>query len=295
MNVSINPEITAILDRYLPDGLSLHAALEAALHAQHQGQSLRVTTCGLLKAGKSSLLNALTDHLKKEFFPTGAARTTIRNQTLSHERFIFVDTPGLDATDSDDAEARKGIQDADVLLFVHHPGTGELHGAEVEFLKWIAREPGARTGLESRLVVILSHLDSHQDDMEDILKRVQDQIRACLGIKPHFFSISFTRYCKGQLENKTELVAHSGIPALRQHLVGQFGTLSKHVIQARHARVVETRQCLMTALDAQIQEREIRLVELQKEAQNAEHKLIIDFDKFIGRVRQKFASYKKTS
>lgn len=291
MNSRINPQISVILKRYLPDGPSLNEQLESALKAQHQNHALRVTTCGLVKAGKSSLLNALTDHLKEELFATGATRTTVRNQTLSHEHFIFVDTPGLDATDSDDVEAWKGIQEADVLLFVHHPGTGELHGAEVEFLEQVASQPGARAGLESRLVVVLSHLDSHRKDMDDILARVKRQIRDCLSIEPHFFPVSFTTYRKGKLEGKSQLVSHSGILLLREYLVKQFIILSECAHQARSARVIEIRQNLLKKLDSEIQEREKILTELQKKTQKAERDLIKDFDRLLSHVRTKFAAY----
>jgi tRNA U34 5-carboxymethylaminomethyl modifying GTPase MnmE/TrmE len=69
----VNYSESAMLIRYVSNGAQLLADLDSAIMAM--AQPLRITTCGLLKAGKSSLLNALTDHLETELFATGAVRT----------------------------------------------------------------------------------------------------------------------------------------------------------------------------------------------------------------------------
>ena len=158
------------LSRYLNDGEELIEALTSAFVVTQR--PLQITTCGLLKAGKSSLLNSLTDHLETELFATGAARTTVKNQTLSHQDFVFVDTPGLDATEGDDTEAWKELNMADILLFVHDPGTGELHQDEVEFLLKLASQSSGQYGLDERLLVVLTRLDSNAEAINQISGRL---------------------------------------------------------------------------------------------------------------------------
>ncbi len=75
---------------------------------------VRLVACGLLCAGKSSLLNALIDQHSPECFGTGGGRTT-RDCKAYIARFAdddcrFVDTPGLDADDSDDETAAKEVR-----------------------------------------------------------------------------------------------------------------------------------------------------------------------------------------
>ena len=51
-------------------------------------------------------MNALTDHVDEERFPTGAARTTtIADEYEYGDNILFVDTPGIDVTAADDATA----------------------------------------------------------------------------------------------------------------------------------------------------------------------------------------------
>lgn len=296
MNIGINQTIDATFDRYLPKTKSLRETLASAL--QIREQALKVTTCGLLKAGKSSLLNALTDHLETELFHTGPVRATIKNQTenqtLSNHPFVFTDTPGLDAKNDegvlDDVEAWKEVLLADVLLFVHNPDTGELHQAEIEFLTQLAAEVGAQ-GLADRLLVILSHLDSHAGDMEEIASIVREQVKGCVGFEPRIFPVSFTTYRKGRLEQKPKLIEHSRIPALRNHLVEQLERLQEVAQNARQRRIIDLKNDLLLALDQQINEREKRIDQLKKQAEAANASLKKDFEQFLQQTRHKLSVY----
>lgn len=46
-----------------------------------------IAAWGLVKAGKSSLLNMLSGHIEDEFFKTGVVRTTRLNQQLETEHY----------------------------------------------------------------------------------------------------------------------------------------------------------------------------------------------------------------
>lgn len=277
------------LDRYLNDGGELIKTLTSAFSATEQ--PLQIATCGLLKAGKSSLLNSLTDHLETELFATGAARTTVKNQTLSHQDFVFLDTPGLDATENDDAEAWKGLSMADILLFVHDPGTGELHLDEVKFLSKLASQASGQLGLEERLVVVLSRLDSNAEVIGAIGEAVCKQINACLGIEPLLFHVSSTSYRKGKLNNKPKLIEYSGIPALRKHIIGNLTRMHNTAKALRHSRISASREQLMAAIDASIAEREKEITLHKKKANEEFQALARDSETLLVALRSRIAVY----
>jgi 50S ribosomal subunit-associated GTPase HflX len=56
-----------------------------------------IAACGLMNAGKSYLLNMLTQHIEQEYFKTADQRETTSNKKLETEQYIYLDTPGLDA------------------------------------------------------------------------------------------------------------------------------------------------------------------------------------------------------
>ncbi|MBH2018569.1 MAG: 50S ribosome-binding GTPase [Burkholderiales bacterium] len=279
------------LNQYLNDGGQLTSALDSALSAT--AQPLRITTCGLLKAGKSSLLNALTDHLETELFATGAVRTTVQNQTLSHQDFIFVDTPGLDATEEDDKEAWDALGIADVLLFVHDPGVGELDQAEVKFLLELAGQPGARHGLEERLVVILTRLDSNEEVIDAIAQKVQHQIKSCLGIEPRLFQVSFTSYQNGKLQGKQKLVEYSRIPVLQQYIFENLARMHSHIQTLRQVRIDDSCKELINAVDTEIAKRMEQSIIAQKKFDQSTQAFTKDSETLINSLRTKFAAYDK--
>lgn len=291
-NPDLKTPINKKLHQYVNNGVQLMTAFEGAIAAT--AQPLQITTCGLLKAGKSSLLNALTDHLETELFATGAVRTTVRNQTLSHQNFVFVDTPGLDATKEDDKEAWNALSTADVLLFVHNPGIGELDKAEVNFLSELASQPGTHQGLEERLVVILTWLDSNEEVIDAIAQKVQSQIKNCLGIEPRLFQISFTSYQEGKLEGKPKLVEYSRIPVLQQHIFENMTHLHNKFEALRQLRIDETRKQLINAIDIEISNRTEKINFYGKEFDRAYQALTKDADKLISTLRTKFTAYDKT-
>lgn len=289
---SLKSSIRTEINRYINDGGQLTNAYESAIAAK--AEPIRITTCGLLKAGKSSLLNALTDRLETEFFATGAVRTTVRNKTLSYQNFVFVDTPGLDATEEDDKEAWNALSTADVLLFVHNPGIGELDKSEVNFLSALASQPGVNKGLEDRLVVILTWLESNEEVIDAIAQKVQSQIKICLGIEPQLFKISFTSYQEGKLKNKQKLVDYSRIPVLQQHIFKNMNRLHSKFEILRQTRIDEIRQKLINAIDAEISKRTEKIIFHGKEFDLAYEALAKDADKLISTLRTKFAAYDET-
>jgi tRNA U34 5-carboxymethylaminomethyl modifying GTPase MnmE/TrmE len=285
------PHVERTFESLLPNTKVLRKTLAAAL--QMKEQALKVIACGMYNAGKSSLLNALTDQLENEAFATGPVRTTTKKAELSHHQFIFTDTPGLDAKETDDAKAWATIRTADVWLFVHNPANGELDELEIKFLQQLATLPGATQGLEQRLLLILSHLDSHAKDIENIANVVRGQIKEYLKFEPQTFFVSYTNYKKGYLENKQQLMQHSRIPMLQDHLDNQFERLQAAAQESRQARIAEIKSDLLSQLNQQISTREATITQLNSGAEQASTALKIDFERFLQRTQKQLAEYDK--
>lgn len=182
-------------------------------------QSLRseksvIVTWGLMNAGKSSLLNMLTQHIEQEFFKTNDFRETTEVCAYEADQYIYLDTPGLDANTADNLEALKGIKKADVVLFVHQL-QGELEANEVEFLKDVRTSFGQYA--EKNIILILSKVDKEdRSKVDQIQKRVLEQCEQYLGFQPQCFQISNTLYQQGIQKHKDGLVRHSHIEDLKQ-------------------------------------------------------------------------------
>lgn len=182
-------------------------------------QSLRIekpviVTWGLMNAGKSSLLNMLTQHIDQEFFKTNDFRETTEVSAYEGDQYIYLDTPGLDANTTDNLEALKGIKKADVVLFVHQL-QGELEANEVEFLKDVRTSFGQYA--EKNIILILSKVDKEdRSKVDQIQKRVLEQCEQYLGFQPQCFQISNTLYQQGIQKHKDGLVRHSHIEDLKQ-------------------------------------------------------------------------------
>jgi tRNA U34 5-carboxymethylaminomethyl modifying GTPase MnmE/TrmE len=291
MKTVFDPSVEKTFERFLPNTRDSRETLTAAL--QMKEQPIKVIACGMLNAGKSSLLNALTDQLENEVFATGPVRTTTKKAELSHHQFIFTDTPGLDATEADDKEAWEVIRIADVLLFVHNPANGELDELEIKFLQQLAKLPCATQGLEQRFLLVLSHLDSHAQDIENTAETIRGQIKKYLEFEPQTFFVSYTTYRKGYLENKPPLTEHSRIPILRDHLLGQFNHLKATALKLRQDRITEIKAELSSALDQQIKTRSERIKWMNERTAKANSALKTAFEQFAQRTQKRLTDYDK--
>lgn len=217
-----------------------------------QSTKARIAAWGLVKAGKSSLLNMLSGHSEDEYFKTGAVRTTRVNSELETEHYILVDTPGLGIDDEDSEQAFDGLDSADVIVFVHAL-QGELDQEQIDLLVQVKNAYGAET--ERRLVLVLTQLDKDQDGaLDSIQRRVMQQVQDFIGVQPLCYQVSNTRFRKGTLENKAVLVQKSGIPALAEHL-GALSQEIKATIEAvRSSRQQALKTELLKTLDQAIKE-----------------------------------------
>ena len=103
----------------LKESQSLRKSSQDFLNQKVNDSKPIIVTWGLMNAGKSYLLNMLTQHIDKEFFKTNDFRETAIISSYETDQYVYLDTPGLDANAQDNLEALKGVKKADIVLFVH--------------------------------------------------------------------------------------------------------------------------------------------------------------------------------
>lgn len=215
----------------------------------------RIAAWGVVKAGKSSLLNMLSGHVHQEYFATGAVRTTRINQQLEH--YVLVDTPGLGIDRSDSREAMEGLDIADIVLFVHAP-PGELDEEQVNLLLKLRDVHG--DAREQRPVLVFSLLDLDQNGaMEQVRERIEGQMLRCLGFQPTCFEVSSRRYQRGVELGREGMQAESGIPGMALHLDQMSSERGPSLAAARQQRLVERREELSAVLDQAIEQEQVQI------------------------------------
>ncbi len=175
-----------------------------------------IAAYGLVNAGKSYLLNMLTENIEQEYFLTADQRETAVIKIYETASYIYLDTPGLDANDADTIEATKGVNQADIVLFIHQP-QGELEKMEVEFLQTIKQSFGHLA--ENNIIVVLSKADKEsQEKLNQIEKKIQQQCLEHISFVPKIFQVSGIRFKTGTQQHKDGLIRNSHIESLKDHI-----------------------------------------------------------------------------
>lgn len=175
-----------------------------------------IVAYGLMNAGKSFLLNMLTQHIEDEFFKTNDIRETAEIKKFESEKYVYLDTPGLDANEGDDVQAQFGVDQADIVLFLHQP-QGELEANEIKFLKELKRSFGSYA--ESNIILVLSKIEKEEQAKIDLIEnRIKTQCVQEMGFSPKVFQVSNKRYQTGVIKHKDGLIAQSHINSLMEHL-----------------------------------------------------------------------------
>lgn len=202
-----------------------------------------IAVVGLMNAGKSYLLNMLAQYIEEEYFKTADQRETTANKMLETEQYIYLDTPGLDANAQDDAVARQGVVEADIVLFVHQP-QGELDSSELAFLRQLKEKFGKFA--KHSIIIVISKVDKEPASKIDAIDlEIQKQCQEKLGTVFTTFQISNTRYKTGISQQKNGLVHESHMNALVHHLK----KISPKVRQARQSKRAASLEALMTEVD----------------------------------------------
>ncbi|HHQ4779968.1 GTPase [Aeromonas veronii] len=235
------------------------------------GEKPVVAAWGLMNAGKSYLLNMLTDHIQTECFRTRDVRETAELKQFETSSYIFLDTPGLDANQDDDAIAHQGAAKADVVLFVHQP-QGEFEKIEVDFLRSLKASFGEYA--EQNIILILSKVDSEDAAKIDAIeKRMLEQCQKELNFQPRCFQISGIRFHNGVQQNIEGLVRASHMQELKVHL----NTLKVDSHSVKYAR----QRLALDEMIAEIERAEQTVLQTKIATENALARDFVPFNRAI--------------
>lgn len=203
------PQELSKIAKFYPQLSQLCAAAKTSIEALNGNP--RIVACGMLKAGKSSLLNNLVGSLDDALFPVDIVRATIKNKEFTHEGICYVDTPGLDANLKDTEEAQKAYVSADMLLFVHS-AESELIQQEIQWLHSLQK---MHTHLEQRVLLVLTNIDRSGNNLNRLKKKINGQIKNALGFNLPIYEIDNKAYKKSFMPGKGALRQLSGIDHFR--------------------------------------------------------------------------------
>ena len=175
-----------------------------------------IVNAGLLKAGKSSLLNAMVG---KKQFATDVIRATVENQREETDEYIFLDTPGLDAKTEDTNIALEGYADADLILFVHNIQEGEFSQTEIDSIWRIASLFGEPPYFFQSSILVLTHKDQEEEHLDETRAKIKKQCKDLFGtVFARECCVDSISYMKGLEEGKKLLIQDSGIEELKTAL-----------------------------------------------------------------------------
>ena len=269
-------EQAAFLDWYSPvQAIVNRLGLSDAFQACAQAAQLAVTydsrfvvaNTGLLKAGKSTLFNALVG--KVEHFPTGAARKTVQSQTVEVDGMLLVDTPGIDAPQEDVERAQTALRSADLVVFVHNVACGSYDATEIEQLRMLRGFFPDEQSFRTRVQPVFTLCDKYNDaEIDCVVNDSRSQIEKTLGIKlPNPLRVAAERCIKGRAEGKNLLVQRSGIPALEELLRARAAELHPRKVELHTSRMEKLRERVREALTTANREVDAELTRFNHDAE----------------------------
>lgn len=229
---------------------NLKKRIEDLKKRENEQNSWLIVNAGLLKAGKSSLFNAIAG---KDVFETDVVRATIQNKKVELDNYALLDTPGLDACEADDITAFSGYLDADLILFVHNLLEGEFNQIEVDAVNQMKQLFDSQEKFFENVILVLTCRDQ-KEEYKNLKIQIDTQCEKVFGY--HFqkiFCVDSIGYLKGKREEKLLLVQDSGIEELMDEIRNRIQGESELQRSRRNKEKQEI-----------IHEIEIRLEELER-------------------------------
>ena len=214
-------------------------------------KKILIINAGSMNHGKSSLFNSLLD--KSVFAENDIRETLVMSEDVPWLEDVFlVDTPGLNAEDTDDAEAYKAYKRANMVIFVHTVKAGELKERELNAINLIKNVLGEKYFWE-HFCLALTFLDAESESGVNVIldKCLVDISNFCGGKDFPVFLISNSRYKKGSAENKTVLIEKSGILQLRTYLKHHISKWRDENRELRRQKIQRAKQELMSEINAE--------------------------------------------
>ncbi|OVZ77508.1 dGTPase [Yersinia intermedia] len=248
----------------------------------------QIAICGLMNAGKSSLLNMLTGYIDREYFPTGASRTTAEVQTLNVGDIDWLDTPGIDASDRDDLTACRGILSADSIIFAHNLRSGTLEQIELDFLQQLQQQ---LPDLSRRILLVLTHADGAEQQREDRVAAINKLLCSRLDAQLPLFIISCPRYVKGVYSQKAALISMSGIPSLLESIEARVQAAGPQLQASREQDRQQLHRQMMGAINNAIARREAASATLKTQQQDKSRGFSKAVKRLMGTLRLRINDY----
>ena len=249
-----------------------------SIKARPQRQIPCVVCAGIYNAGKSTLLNALTE--QTDYFPTGNIPTTKEIKRLEYKGATYIDTPGLNADEGDDRETVKAYEDADYILFVSSAQDGGISQTESGWLRRMC-ERYTQEGFQRRLIYALSQCDQvEDDDFPAIRNQFAGDLEKSLGFAPEpIFRVDSATYADGKAQNETLLIDHSGIPQLQAYLAEKVADVRK------------LREAEQAELDTRRRETVEILADLYQQCKSAREKAVQDTQAKLAEVDKAWSAF----
>lgn len=211
---------------HYPELVSAFSKYNKAVLALRDNPLPCIAVCGEVKAGKSTLLNMLTEDLSEQRFPADVVPKTTQNDSFTYQGIRWLDTPGISSTKEDDLEANEGVLNADFVLYVHSCEE-EINPKELNFLKQIQNRFGS---LDNRITVVLTRKSKYRELVEQRKQRVHEVFKTHLNLEHlEVFPVESPAYKKGREQSKEGLLKLSGIDALRDALIERREQLKIHI------------------------------------------------------------------
>ena len=180
-------------------------------------EKVEVVIAGNVKAGKSTLINAI---FKDETLcQTGVVRTTTENQLIESELYRVMDTPGINANDEDTLVAKEGYEQSDFFIFAHNIVEGELLAQELDFLKELQGYFNDDEQFARNIVIVLTNADQLTDENKELAQaKINEQLALITQASLQIITVDSISYLTALAENKSLLMEHSNIPKLQSYL-----------------------------------------------------------------------------
>lgn len=209
---------------------------------KNESNNIYIVNAGRMNHGKSSLFNSLLDEDK---FKVGDIRMTKarQNARLSNNVYL-VDTPGLDADETDDAVAVETYKKANMVVFVHTPEIGELHRDEINSINKIASLFPSKDYFWKHFCLVFTFKEKiSEENLATIKAKILRDIKIHCGGE-HFpvFAVSNSRYQKGRKENKPRFVELSGIEELKAFLLNNIKIWQQDMAVLQNKRVEKLKE-----------------------------------------------------
>ena len=217
-------------------------------------QTINIINAGIMNHGKSSLFNSL---IEKEVFGVGDVRVT---EKIQREQWLgnafLIDTPGLEAEESDDTVAYEAYRRANMIIFVHTIKVGELHEKELNAINKIKALFNDDSFFCKHFCLVLTFRESDsEENISSIREKTLADIKQHCGISDfQIFIVSNHRYKKGVTENKKTLISKSGITELRDYLTENFMTWNDENSYFKSMRIGNEKQTFIEQLEKERQQ-----------------------------------------